>query len=147
MPPSLAAPAVVPIAQAEDISLENWEPPPAAHALVIGHRTLETLCGLIRRGCAGAVELRPYARVAPPPDTAEVVVLPDPASPDEAAASIAMAWRALSAGGQILVRAPSGRRREIEALLRRQGFAAISGRETERSATVFARRPFAFAHS
>ena len=145
MPQLLASPAAVPMAQAGDVSLEDFEPPPGARALVIGHRTLETLCGLIRHGCAGAAELRPYDRGGPRPESAEIAVLVDPASRDETVCSIAMAWRALSGGGRILVQDPGGRRHEMEGLLRRQGFIAISSRETPRGTIVLGRRPFALA--
>ncbi len=146
MSQSLASPAAVPMAQAGDVLPKDWEPPPGAHALVIGHHRLEALCGLIRQGCTGAAELRPHDRGGPRAESAQIVVLVDPASLGEAASLLAVAWRALDGGGRILVQDPEGRRHQIEGLLRAQGFIAISSRETPRGTIMFGRRPFALAH-
>ena len=94
---------------AGDALLDELAPPPGAHALVIGHHTLETLSGLIRCGCAGATELRPDEQGAPRPESVQVALLPDPATPGEAATSVAIARRALDGGGRIGIRDASGR--------------------------------------
>lgn len=147
MSQALASHVPMPTAGAGDVVLEELEPPPGAHALVIGHRTLETLCSLIRRGCAGGTELRPDEHGAPRPDSAQIAVLPDPASPAEAALSVAIARRALDCGGRIAIRDASGQLwRELVALLRTQGFVAISTRDTSGGALVLGERPIAVAH-
>ncbi len=129
---------------AGDALLDELRPPPGAHALVIGHHTLETLCGLIRCGCAGATELRPDEQGAPRPELVQVALLPDPATPGEAATSVAIARRALDGGGRIGIRDASGRnRRALVGLLRAQGFVEISTRYTPEGALVLGKRPIA----
>lgn len=146
MSQSLASPAASPVTQTGDVLLQDLKPPPGAHALVIGHHRLEALCGLIRRGCTGAAELRPHDGGGPRTESAQIVVLVDPASLGEAASLVATAWRALDHGGRILVQDPGGRRHQIEGLLRAQGFIAISSRETPQGAIMLGRRPFPLAH-
>jgi hypothetical protein len=140
--------ATVPTEGASETLLEELEPPPGAHALVIGYRTLETLCGLIRRGCAGGTELRPGEPGAPRPDAAQIAVLPDPTSLPEAVVCVAIARRALTNGGRIAIRNADGlHRRELVALLRAQGFVAISTRDTPDGALVLGERPRASARA
>jgi hypothetical protein len=125
-----------------DALLEELKPPPNAHALVIGHDTLDTLCGLIRRGCAEAAELRPDERGCPAPDSVELAVLPDPVSLAEASASVKIARRALTGGGRIAIRDATGRyRRELVSLLRAQGFVSVCTRYGRGNVLVLGQRP------
>ncbi len=146
MSQSLASPTETPMAQAGEVLLEDLEPPPGGRALVIGHHRLDVLCGLIRQGCTQAAELCSHDRGGAGAESAQIVVLIDPASLEEAASLLATAWRALDHGGRILVRDPSGRRYQLEGLLRAQGFIAISARETPRGTIILGRRPFPLAH-
>jgi hypothetical protein len=126
---------------AGDAILEELKPPPNAHALVIGHNTLDTLCGLIRRGCAEAAELRPDDH-GPAPDSVEIAVLPDPASLAEASASVKIARRALTGGGRIAIRDATGRyQRELVSLLRAQGFVSVCTRYGSGNVLVLGQRP------
>jgi hypothetical protein len=127
---------------AGDALLEEVDPPPGGHALVIGRRTLETLCGLIRRGCLRGTELQPWDPGAPRPEEAQLAVLPDPASLAEAEVAVAIARRALCGGGRIAIRDTPGRlRRELAALLRTQGFVAIATRDMPQGALVLGEWP------
>ncbi len=142
MPHARVPSAPVPAASASDALLAEVGAPPRGHALVIGHRTLETLCGLIRRGCTGAAELRPGEPGALRPDAAQIAVIPDPASLAEAALCVAIARRALSGGGRIAIRDAAGRhRRELTTLLRTQGFVAVSARDTPHGLLVLGKWP------
>jgi hypothetical protein len=148
MPHSLAAFATTPTPSAGDLMLDRLAPLAGVHALVLGHDTLEVLCGLIRRGAAGAIELRPDEHGGPRPDSAQLAVLPDPASVPEAAYFVAIARRALRPGGRIAIRDAGGqRRRELAALLRAQGFVAICTHFTEGDAVVLGERPAAVARA
>ena len=125
-----------------DALIGEVEPPPGGHALVIGRRTLETLCGLIRHGCLRATELQPWDPGALRPDEAQLAVLPDPASLAEAEVAVALARRALRGGGRIAIRDAAGRiRRELAALLRAQGFVAVATRDTPQGALVLGEWP------
>ena len=144
MSQTFALPVPVPVPGAGDALLEEVKPPPDARTLIIGHRTLDMLCGLIRRGCAAAIEVRPDEPGAPLIDKAQVAVIPDPASLAEATASVAIAKRALACGGHIAIYDVDGLyRRELTALLRQEGFVAISTRDTPDGALVVGRRSFA----
>lgn len=108
---------------------------------MIGHGALETVCGLIRRGCTAA-ELQTGSRVAPEANSAEAVVVPRAATLVEAQAAIAVAARALIMGGRIVVRETSGGLRQpVVALLRLHGFCAIEARPTTEGTLVTAERP------
>jgi hypothetical protein len=142
MPQALVSSVPAPPDGPGDALLAAVEPPPGARALVIGHRTLETLCGLIRRGCVGAAELRPQEPGAVRPDAAQIAVVPDPASLAEAAVSVAIARRALRGGGRIAIRDRAGRHwRDLAALLLAQGFVAVSTRDTPQGVLVLAEWP------
>ena len=145
MSQSLASRASDPPQRAADALPDELDPPSGAHALVIGQQTLEALCGLIRRGCAGGTERRPGEQAGPRPDSAEIAVLSDPASITEAAVSVAMARRALAAGGRIAICNACGlHRRALVALLHIQGFQGIRTHHTPAGLLIlgeFPRRP------
>lgn len=142
MPQALALSVPAPPGAPGDALLEDVEPPPGGHALVIGRRTLETLCGLLRRGCLRATELQPWDPAALRPEEAQLAVLPDPASLAEAEAAVAIARRALRGGGRIAIRDTAGRLgRDLAALLRAQGFVAVATRDTPQGALVLGEWP------
>lgn len=127
---------------AADALLDELDPPSGAHALVIGQHTLETLCGLIRRGCAGGTERRPDEQAGPRPEPAEIAVLPDPASVTETAVSVAVARRALAAGGRIAICDARGLHRgALAALLHTQGFQGIRTHHTPAGLLVLGELP------
>ena len=148
MSPTAAAPTADAAAPPGAALLDVLDPSPGAHALVIGRATLEMLCGLLRRGCAGAAEWRPDEAGLPTPDCVQLVVLTDPASLHEAATLVAIGRRALRQGGRIAVRDAGGRRsRVLAALLRAQGFVAVSTQDTADGALVFGDCPAPSAHA
>ncbi len=137
MSQTLASRASEPPQSAADALLDEIDLPPNAQALVIGQHTLETLCGLIRRGCAGGSERRPDDQAGPRPDCANIAVLSDPVSVTEAAVSVAMARRALAAGGQIAIYDTRGLHHgALVALLHAQGFWRILIRHTPAGSLV-----------
>lgn len=142
MSQALAYSAAAPHAVAHDAMLDDLEPLPGTRALVIGRHTLETMCGLIRRGCVGATEIRPGEHAGPAPEPVQVVVLADPASLTEGAAAVAVARRALGCGGRIVIRDTRGlRRRELAALLRTQGFVSVCTHFARDGALILGIRP------
>jgi hypothetical protein len=142
MSQSIASFVPVPTDPSGDALVAELEPPTGKHALVIGHHTLETLCSLIRCGCPEATEFRPDEPGACRPPIAQIAVLPDPASLAEATVSVGIARRALAGGGRIAIRDADGLLRlELAALLRAQGFVAISSRHTSEGALVFGELP------
>ncbi len=131
MSQTLASRASEPPQWAADALLEELDPPAGAHALVIGRHTLETLCGLIRRGCVGGIERRPGEDTGPTPDAAAIALILSPASVTEVAASVAIARRALAGGGRIaMCDVGALHLRALVALLRAQGFRGIRTRQT-----------------
>lgn len=126
-PPS----ASEPLPSTMDALLEELDLPVGARALVVGYHTLDMLCGLIRRGCAGGSERRPNEHAGPRPEAAEIAVVSDPGSVTEAATSVAIARRALTAGGRIAICDAKGLpHRALVALLRTHGFLGICTRRT-----------------
>jgi len=104
--------------------LAAGEPLPQTHALVIGHHTLELLCGLISRGCAAALEMKPQGRL--PAEPAELVLIPDIDTLDAARNALLLARRALLPCGRIVLQDRSGTQATaIADLLRRGGFSAV----------------------
>ena len=61
---ALVSPPAMPSPPADDELLDSIGPLDGTRVLVIGHGALETVCGLIRRGCTAA-ELQTGSRVAP----------------------------------------------------------------------------------
>jgi hypothetical protein len=121
--------------------IDALQPPAGASAIVIGHNTLETLCGLLRCGCPSAAEMRPDQPVRSSLEPVQLAVLPDPASPSDAAAAVALAGRAVRAGGQIAVRKPpSVAHALLVRLLTAQGFVGITTRRTSAGALILGRR-------
>ncbi len=118
------------------------EPVAGARALVIGHGALEAMCGLIRRGCTAAAEWPLHDRRAPEPDSADIVIVPEVGSFDEAREAIAVGGRALAMGGQIAVGDATGALApRIVALLRAQGFCSVRTRAAAHGTVVTAERP------
>ncbi len=122
--------------------LDGMEPLEGARALVIGHGALETICGLIRRGCTAATEVPVCDRRAPDPDSADIVIVPDVGSVAEARTAMAMAARVLVMGGHIAFGDGTGALGpEIADLLRAHGFCTIRSRDTRAGTVVTAERP------
>jgi len=102
-----------------------------AHVLVIGPGALETVCGLIRRGCAAAAEVPDPMRGLPDAEEADAVLVPAVASLTQAWAAVVLAKRVLSMAGRIALRDASFRLGpQLAALLRVQGFCAVRTRKT-----------------
>jgi hypothetical protein len=137
-----AAAAVLPPPVPGDPLLDAIGPLPGARVLVIGHGALETMCTLIRRGCAAATELRSGDRLQPDPESVDAVVVPRVGSAAEAGDAIARAARALAPGGHIALRDVTGQLdRPVAALLRVHGFSALRARPTPTGTVISAERP------
>ena len=102
------------------------------HAVILGcgsrgSGTLELMCALLRRGTAAVTELRRGER--PEPQAAELAIIANTASTEDAIAAVAHARRALGPAGRVVVRVAadaSGRLvRQVARLLRQHGFSAI----------------------
>jgi hypothetical protein len=127
---------------AGDPLLDTAGPLAGARVLVIGHDALETMCALIRRGCAAATEMRFGDTLSPEPDSADAVLVPRVASAADAADAIARAARALTMGGRIVLRDVSfGLRQTVATLLRIHGFSAMRARMTRAGTVITAERP------
>jgi hypothetical protein len=95
-----------------------------ARALIVAEHGLDLMCGLIRRGCAAATELRPGDK----PDAANynVVFVPQVAALPSFDHVIRLALRSLAPNGRLVLGLQNGR--EALALARRlrlNGFAAL----------------------
>jgi hypothetical protein len=97
------------------------------HAVILGTGTLELMCALLRRGTAAVTELRRGER--PEPQAAELAIIANTSSAEDAIAAVAHARRALGPAGRVVVRVAadaSGRLvRQVARLLRQHGFSAI----------------------
>ena len=113
------------------------------HALVLGAGGLETMCALLRRGCASAIELRLGEK--PDAGSADLVLVPALASIGQARAALAQARRALTPSGRIVLRGAFGvgdaQTLAIARLLRREGFCALRVQEIGGAAVLSAERP------
>jgi hypothetical protein len=102
------------------------------HAVILGcgvggSGTLELMCALLRRGTTAVTELRRGER--PEPQAAELAIIANTTSAEDAVAAVAHARRALGPAGRVVVRVAadaSGRLvRQVARLLRQHGFSAI----------------------
>ena len=113
-----------------------------AHALVLGPAALEVLCGLIRYGAAAAACLRRDDRSTATP-AADLVILPRCGKLTETAEALALAHRALTPGGHVVLRdGESGRGPALATLLAAQGFSHIRCRARPSGAVLTADLPF-----
>jgi hypothetical protein len=136
VPPHLPADA------ADAALLDAAEPVAGSRVLVIGRGALETVCGLIRRGCTAATELADCDHAATEAESVETVVVPSVATMGEAQTAVAVATRALIQGGRIALCAPAGAlRRHLPALLGAHGFAAVRAWPSPGGAVLTAERP------
>ena len=120
--------------------LDAAEPIQDAHALVIGQESLEVLCGLIGRGCAGATEM-PLA-VRTQVDPAEILLVPHVATMSDATQAIAVARRALLPCGRIVLNDQNGALTvSLMALVRGAGFSAVRALPHETGTLVTADWP------
>jgi hypothetical protein len=127
---------------AGDPLLDAVGPLAGARVLVIGQDALETMCALIRRGCAAATEMRIGDRLAPEPESADAVLVPYLSGAAEAGDAIARASRALAMGGRIALRDVSCELRQtVATLLRMHGFSRMRVRVTRAGAVISAERP------
>jgi hypothetical protein len=107
--------------------LDAAEPLPDAHVLVIGPRSLDIVCGLIRRGCAAALEIP----LAGPSSTepAELVIVPGVDSLEQATAAASLARRSLLPCGRIVMLDTTGRfATSVALMLRRAGVSGVRSR-------------------
>ena len=108
-----------------DDLLECAGPIAGAHVLVLGAAALEVLCGLARRGATAAACLRRDDRSTAIP-TADVVILPRCGGLEETAEALALAHRALTPGGHVVLRdGGTGRTPALATLLAAQRFSHI----------------------
>jgi hypothetical protein len=114
--------------------------------LVIGNATLEIICGLIRRGCAAATEIRLRDRPAGT-EPADIAILPRLRTLEEAACGIALAAKLVLPGGRLVLRDGSGRLASaIAAVLPQHGFSAPRRIADAGGVVLVADRPF-FHHA
>ncbi len=115
----------------------------ATHALVIGERTLELVCLLIRRGCAAAGTLRWHEKAEPAAADLVVVSLPLRLQPLDDV--LRQARRALLPGGRIVLLVAGKRPKALIGLvastLRQYGFGPARLTATEGGMLVEAELP------
>lgn len=122
--------------------LDELGPVEGLHALIIGASGLDTMCELIRRGCAAAVESSFGDPLWPQAGSADVAVVPNLTSRAEAQDAVARGWRALIMGGRIALRDATGQMRPLLAtLLRTNGFCAVRTRLSLTGTIMTAERP------
>ena len=100
---------------------------PHDHVLVLGTGSIELVCGLIRAGSRAVIELRGDTR--PDAGSADLVLVPQLRSREQAARAIAHAWRALGPGGRVVVRAPAALAGFMAKALRLHGFTDLQRRD------------------
>jgi hypothetical protein len=111
------------------------------HVLVLGHNAPAIMWTLIRRGCISVTELGRRDR----PDThmADLAIVPDVATLDDAALVIQHAKRGLTSAGRIVLctaTEPSGGLAQgISSLLEQQGFSVIRRRCNDGKTIICAR--------
>lgn len=138
--PRMAGTKTLAVTSAVDAMLDVAEPLQDTRVLVIGHETIEALCGLIGRGCNAATEMAIGGRL--PTERTEIVLVPRIGSLDEARMALALARRVLLPCGRIvmhdtdtLLAAP------VVRLLRSKGFSAIRARVSPHGTIVSADWP------
>jgi len=113
-----------------------------AHALVLGPAALEVACGLIRDGATAVTCLRRDDRSTATP-AADLVILPRCGALTETAEALALAHRALTPGGHVVLRdGGCGRGAALATLLATQGFSHIRCRARSSGAVLTADLPF-----
>jgi len=111
-----------------------------AHVAVIGGGALETMCALIRAGCAAVVEIAVTDRGQIEP--VEIAVVPHAVSLPAAARAVPLAMRTLLPGGRIVLRDPTGLLgRDLGVMLRAHGFSAVRVRQSDHGCVVSGERP------
>ncbi len=102
-------------------------PVDGAHAIVVGHHTIDILCGLLARGCGAALERRLDSSLSAEP--AELVVMPCADTLEAAGTAIAIARRSLLPCGRLVMLDPEGNTASaIVQMLQAAGFSAIKTR-------------------
>ncbi len=120
--------------------LDAAEPLAGAHVLVVGHHTIDMLCGLIGRGCGAALERRLDSKL--PAEPAELVVMPYADSLEAATTAIAIARRSLLPCGRLLMLDPEGHTAPaIFRLLHAAGFSAVKSRRLAHGVLLIADWP------
>jgi hypothetical protein len=113
------------------------------HVLVLGAGGLDTMCALLRRGCAAVAELRLGRK--PEAQSAEMIVAPRIASLAQARQALEQARRALLPTGRVVLRLASdvGDPLALAAarLLKREGFCMLRLRECGGNAVLTAELP------
>jgi hypothetical protein len=108
--------------------------------VVIGAGAIDTMCALIRAGCATVTETTVTDRCHA--NSAEIAVVPHVAATDDALRAIGLAFRALLPGGRIVMCDPTGSvSGAITAALGAKGFSAVRVRITDHGHFVHAERP------
>ena len=110
------------------------------HVLILGHTAPAIMWTLIRRGCISVTELGQRDRADA--HMAELAIVPDVATLDDAALIIRHAKRALTAAGRILLctaaEPSAGLAQGISSLLEQQGFSTIRRRRNEGKTVICA---------
>ena len=120
---SLPSPDLAPPAGPAPAWVDRLGPALDGHVLIIGDGTLDLICALIRRGCPGASALHFEDRVLA--ENVETVLVPHVCNRFEAERAIAMAVRALTPAGRIILRLAPALAGEVERMLRSRGFSAL----------------------
>ncbi|MDR3537756.1 MAG: hypothetical protein P4L71_14760 [Acetobacteraceae bacterium] len=95
--------------------------------LILGHGAVELMCALIRGGCQEVTELRSCDR--PEPHVADLVLVPQLASVEQAAMIAGHARRALVPTGRIVLGAPGHLAVPVSRVLRLHGFSGLRRRD------------------
>jgi hypothetical protein len=137
------------VASSSEAALLDYAGPvDGAHVAVLGDRTLEVMCSLIRRGCAAAVELSLHEHEHAMVEPAEIAVVPRLGSIEQAKRAVALASRLLQSGGQIVLRDTTGLLAlHVTALLRMRGFSRVRVRVLGDGTMIRAERPGQFARA
>ncbi len=126
--------------------LEAAAPLGGAHALVVGHHSIDMLCGLIARGCGAALERTLDSQL--PAEPAELVIMPCADSLEAATTAIAIARRSLLPCGRLLMLDPTGQNAAaIIRLLHAAGFSAVKSRKLPEGTLLSADWPMFGLHT
>lgn len=107
--------------------------------LIIGHGAVELMCALIRGGCQEVTELRRGDR--PEAGIADLVLVPQLASADQAAIVIGHARRALLPTGGVVIGTPGHLATTLTRTLRLFGFSALHRRDAASGSVLSACLP------
>jgi hypothetical protein len=111
----------------------------ARHVLVLGHGALELMCALIRGGSHEVTELRAGDR--PEATTADLVLVPQVRSADQAVMLVGHARRALVPTGRVVLGVSGKLATGLVRILRLHGFSAICRRDRVSGSVVSAVLP------